>query len=120
MVRIAAVALAAAVVWLRLWEPLPGVSPIGVLGLAFGGWPILKEAIENILARRMTMELSMTIAIVAAAAIGELFTALVISLFVLIAEALEGMTVSRGRGAIRDLLDFLPQTVSVRRQGSLG
>jgi heavy metal translocating P-type ATPase len=120
MVRIAAVALAATAVWLRLWEPLPGVSPIGVLGLAFGGWPILKEAIENILARRMTMELSMTIAIVAAAAIGELFTALVISLFVLIAEVLEGMTVSRGRGAIRDLLDFLPQTILVRRQGSVG
>jgi heavy metal translocating P-type ATPase len=118
MVRIAAVALAATAVWLRLWEP-SGVSPIGVLGVAFGGWPILKEAIENILARRMTMELSMTIAIVAAAAIGELFTALVISLFVLIAEVLEGMTVSRGRGAIRDLLDFLPRTIAVRRQGSV-
>jgi heavy metal translocating P-type ATPase len=119
MIRIAAVALAATAVWLRLWEPLPGVSPIGVLGLAFGGWPILKEAIENILARRMTMELSMIIAIVAAGAIGELFTALIISLFVLIAEVLEGMTVSRGRGAIQDLLDFLPRTIAVRRQGSV-
>ena len=43
----------------------------------------------------MTMELSMSIAIVAAAAIGEFFTALVITLFVLAAEALEGLTVSR-------------------------
>jgi heavy metal translocating P-type ATPase len=119
MIRIAAVALAATAVWLRLWEPFPGVSPIGVVGLAFGGWPVLKEAIENILARRMTMELSMIIAIVAAAAIGELFTALIISLFVLIAEVLEGMTVSRGRGAIQDLLDFLPRTIAVRRQGSV-
>jgi P-type Cu+ transporter len=63
----------------------------------------------------MTMELSMTIAIVAAAAIGEFFTALVIALFVLIAEVLEGLTVSRGRHAIRDLLEFLPRSVSVRR-----
>jgi cation transport ATPase len=39
----------------------------------------------------------MTIAIAAAAAIGEFFTALVITLFVLVAELLEGMTVSRGR-----------------------
>jgi Cd2+/Zn2+-exporting ATPase/Cu+-exporting ATPase len=39
----------------------------------------------------------------------------VITLFVLIAEVLEGMTVSRGRRAIRDLLDFLPRAVSVRR-----
>jgi cation transport ATPase len=50
----------------------------------------------------MTMELSMSIAIVAAAAIGEFFTALVITLFVLVAEVLEGLTVSRGRRAIRD------------------
>jgi heavy metal translocating P-type ATPase len=119
MLRIAMVALAATAVWLRVWEPYPGVSLIGVIGLVLGGWPILKEAIENSLARRMTMELSMTIAIVAAAAIGELFTALVISLFVLVAELLEGMTVSRGRRAIRDLLDFLPRTISVRRQGSV-
>src|SRR5438876_1082353 len=67
----------------------------------------------------MTMELSMTIAIVAAAAIGELFTALVITLFVLAAEVLEGMTVQRGRRAIHDLLEFLPREVSVRRAGSV-
>ena len=110
--RIALVALAAAAVWFRVWEPLASVSVIGVLGVIVGGWPIFKEAAENIVARRMTMELSMSIAIVAAAAIGEFFTALVITLFVLVAEVLEGMTVSRGRRAIHDLLDFLPRSVS--------
>ncbi len=33
----------------------------------------------------------------------------------LVAEVLEGLTVSRGRHAIHDLLDFLPRSVSVRR-----
>ena len=113
--RIAVVALLAAAVWFRLWEPFAAVSALGVVGLLVGGWPIFREAVENLYARRMTMELSMSIAIIAAAAIGEFFTALVITLFVLIAEVLEGMTVSRGRHAIRDLLDFLPRTVSVRR-----
>ena len=113
--RIALVAAAAATVWFELWEPVKSFSLLGVTGLVVGGWPIFKEALENILARRMTMELSMTIAIVAAAAIGEFFTALVITLFVLVAEVLEGMTVSRGRHAIRDLIEFLPRTVSVRR-----
>jgi cation transport ATPase len=65
--RIAFVALAAVAVWFKLWEPFSAVSAIGVVGLVVGGWPILKEAFENILERRMTMELSMTIAIVAAA-----------------------------------------------------
>lgn len=117
--RIAVVALSAAAVWFQVWEPFPFVSVIGVIGLLIGAWPILKEAFENLLERRMTMELSMTIAIAAAAIIGEFFTALVITLFVLVAEVLEGMTVSRGRKAIRDLLDFLPLEVSVRRAGSI-
>jgi heavy metal translocating P-type ATPase len=116
---IVVVTVAAAMVWFRVWEPFPAVSVVGVAGLLIGGWPILKEAVENILERRMTMELSMTIAITSAAAIGEFFTALVITLFVLVAEVLEGLTVGRGRRAIRDLLEFLPQEVSVRRTGSI-
>jgi Cd2+/Zn2+-exporting ATPase/Cu+-exporting ATPase len=119
MVRIAFVAAAAAAVWFQIWEPIPRVSVIGVVGLLIGGWPIFKEALENLFAKRMTMELSMSIAIIAAAAISEFFTALVITLFVLVAEVLEEMTVSRGRRAIRDLLDFLPRAVSVRRAGAV-
>jgi Cd2+/Zn2+-exporting ATPase/Cu+-exporting ATPase len=117
--RMGLVALAAAAVWFRVWEPYRSISVIGALGLAIGGWPIFKKAFENLIDRRMTMELSMTIAIVAAAAIGEFFTALVITLFVLVAEVLEDMTVQRGRRAIRDLLEFLPREVSVRRAGSV-
>ncbi|HEY6394160.1 MAG TPA: cation-translocating P-type ATPase [Candidatus Binataceae bacterium] len=117
--RIVLVALAAAAVHLRLWEPIPGVSVPGVFGLLIGGWPIFREAAENLAARRMTMELSMSIAIVAAAGISEVFTALIITLFVLAAEVLENMTVSRGRRAIRNLMDFLPRSVIVRRTGGV-
>ena len=115
LAHIAIVAIAAAAVWFRIWEPIPSVSVIGIIGLLAGGWPIFKEAFENLIARRMTMELSMTIAVVAAAAIGEFFTALVIALFVLVAEVLEGLMVDRGRHAIRDLLEFLPRSIMVRR-----
>jgi Cu+-exporting ATPase len=112
--RIIFVSLAAVTVWLHLWEPLSAVSLIGILGVLIGGWPIFKEAAENIAARRMTMELSMSIALVAAACISQYLTALIITLFVLLAEVLEGMTVSRGRRAIRELLDVLPRSVTVR------
>src|SRR5260221_11346926 len=112
--RIIVVAIAAGAVWLRVLEPISAVSVIGVFGVLIGGWPIFKEAAENIAARRMTMELSMSIAIVSAACISQYLTALIITLFVLLAEVLEGMTVSRGRRAIRELLDFLPRSVSVR------
>jgi Cu+-exporting ATPase len=112
--RIIVVAMAAAAVWFHVWEPLPRVSLIGIIGVLIGGWPIFKEAGSNAAARRMTMELSMSIAIVAAAGISQFFTALIITLFVLVAEVLERMTVSRGRRAIRDLMDFLPRSVTVR------
>jgi len=117
LARIAFVALAAAAVWFRVWEPFPHFSVIGIGATLMGGYPIFKEAIENIIERKMTMELSMTIALLAALAIREFFTALVITGFVLAAEVLEGLTVGRGRRAIQRLLDFLPRTVLVRREG---
>jgi Cd2+/Zn2+-exporting ATPase/Cu+-exporting ATPase len=109
------VALGAAMVWFRMWEPFPRLSIIGLAATLVGGWPIFREAFENLVERRMTMELSMTIALVAALAIGEFFTALIITLFVLVAEILEGMTVERGRHAIQELLEYLPRTATVRR-----
>lgn len=117
--RIVVVALGATLVWFHVWEPFARVSVIGIVAAIVGGWPIFREAYENIVERRMTMELSMSLALFAALAIGEFFTALIITLFVLVAEILEGLTVARGRGAIQDLLDFLPPTASVRRSGEI-
>jgi cation transport ATPase len=82
-----------------------------------GGFPIFKEAWENLRKRRMTMELSMTIALIAALCIGQFLTALVIAFFVLFAEMVEGYTVGSGRRAIQTLIDALPRQVRVRRGG---
>ena len=82
-----------------------------------GGFPIFKEAWENLRRRRMTMELSMTIALIGALAIGQFLTALVIAFFVLFAELLEGFTVGSGRKAIEKLINSLPRFVTVRRDG---
>jgi heavy metal translocating P-type ATPase len=113
MARIAFVAAAAGTAWFL--GPQLGLSVViaGAICTLVGGYPIFHEAVENILERRMTMELSMAIAILAALAIREVFTALVITLFVLVAEVLEGLTVGRGRRAIRHLIDLLPSTAIV-------
>jgi heavy metal translocating P-type ATPase len=116
--RIVITGIAAVLVGLRVWEPFPHVSPIGIAGVLFGGWPIFHEAFENLGERRMTMELSMTIALLAAAGIGEFVTALIITAFVLAAEVLEGLTVSRGRRAIGDLLDLLPRSAWIVKDGA--
>ena len=117
LARIGLVALAVVFCWLRVWEPFPELDVVALAAVLAGGYPIFREALADILSRRMTMELSMTIALVAALVIREVFTALVIVFFVLIAEALEELTVGRGRRAIRDLLAFLPATAE-RRNGS--
>jgi heavy metal translocating P-type ATPase len=119
LLRVAFVAIAAAAVWFHAWEPFPSFSIIGIIATLIGGYPIFKEAFENILERRMTMELSMTIALVSALSIGQAFTALVITVFVLAAEILEHLTVSRGREAIGDLLRYLPRKAVVRRDGAI-
>jgi heavy metal translocating P-type ATPase len=115
LIRIGLVALAVAVSWFFPWEPVMRLNVVALTATLVGGYPIFKEAFDALRERRMTMELSMTIALVAALSIGEAFTAVVIVLFVLVAEVLEHMTVGRGRRAIKDLLDLLPQTVFVRR-----
>ncbi|MFI5387667.1 MAG: heavy metal translocating P-type ATPase [Fimbriimonadales bacterium] len=117
--RIAFVGLCILLSWFRLGKAFVGIDVIGVVGVVIGGYPILKEALTSLAARRMTMELSMTIALVAALAIGEVFTALVIVFFVLIAEVLEHLTVERVRRSVRDLVDLLPRIVAVRRDGQI-
>lgn len=116
LVRIGLVAAAVLVSWLFPWRPLLRVDALALTATLVGGYPIFKEAFEALRRRQMTMELSMTIALVSALGIREAFTALVIVLFVLIAEVLEHLTVGRGRRAIKDLLAFLPRTVAVRRE----
>jgi len=117
--RIAFVGFCILLSWVRIGSTWFGFDVVGLVGVVVGSYPILREAVTALAARRMTMELSMSIALVAALAIGEVFTALVIVFFVLIAEALEHLTVERVRGSVRDLVDLLPSRVAVRRDGQI-
>src|SRR5438093_3609293 len=110
----AAVIVASLTGWWRHWMSRDWLAFAATL---IGGFPIFKEAWENLRKRRMTMELSMTLALVAALCIGQFLTALVIVFFVLFAEMVEGYTVGSGRRAIQTLIDALPRQVRVRRDG---
>src|SRR5262249_49416754 len=99
------------------WRPFMSRDWLAFAGTVIGGFPIYKEAWGNLLRRRMTMELSMTIALVSALAIGQFFTAIVIAFFVLFADLLHGYTVGGSRRAIEKLVNSLPRYVTVRRNG---
>jgi Cd2+/Zn2+-exporting ATPase/Cu+-exporting ATPase len=119
LIRIALIGVAAAMIGSRVWSAFGHPHMLGAVAVAVGGYPIFREAVRDIAHRRMTMELSMTIALVAALAISETLTALLITGFVLAAEVLEDLTVSRGRRAISRLLDFLPRHASLRSGDTL-
>ncbi|ERH22596.1 heavy metal translocating P-type ATPase, partial [Actinomyces johnsonii F0542] len=89
------------------------VAVAGAAALAVGCWPLVVEAAGELRERRMSMELSMLLAIVAAAVIGEWVTALAVTVFALCAEVLEDLSMDRGRDALTDLMSFLPQTARV-------
>jgi hypothetical protein len=56
--RMLFVALAAGAIWFLGGVQNPSVTGIGVICTLVGGFPIFSEAYENIVQRRMTMELS--------------------------------------------------------------
>src|ERR1700751_171527 len=116
-VRLGVMALIVVASLIGWWRPFMNRDWLAFAGTIIGGFPIYKEAWENLLKRRMTMELSMTIALLSALAIGQFFTAIVIAFFVLFAGLLEGYTFGRGRRAIEKLIDALPRRVTVRRNG---
>jgi Cd2+/Zn2+-exporting ATPase/Cu+-exporting ATPase len=111
IIRIVLVAVGVLASITNVWKYLPNVpfDIIGLITVVLGGYPIYKEAfMEGIMQLKMTMELSMTIALVSALAIKEFETAAIIVLFVLIAEVLEHLTVGQGRKALKKLTDILP------------
>ena len=79
----AMVGIVALVSWARLVPQINGIDFLAVTAVLGGGYTVFREALQNLVARRMTMELSMTIALVAALAIREFTTALFIIFFVL-------------------------------------
>ncbi|MCF2707232.1 cadmium-translocating P-type ATPase [Arcanobacterium haemolyticum] len=114
LARVIVVAACAAAITLGLTWPTPSVPAIALVGLLVGCWNILVEAWHDLRARRMSMESAMLVAIAAAAIIGEWATSLLITLFVLLAEILEELSMSRGRDALTDLLSFLPEEVLLK------
>jgi P-type Cu+ transporter len=119
LIRAAMVAAAGALSWFGVSPRFDGIEPLSLVAACVGGYPVFREAVDNLRARRMTMELSMALAVAAALAIREFSTALFILFFVLGAEMLEEITVGRGRKAIQNLLDLLPKKAWLRRGGSV-
>ena len=84
-----------------------------------GAWFFGREAVEELIFERAVgIELLMTVAAVAAIAMGESAEGAMLAFLYSISEAAEGYTEAKTRSAIRALMDLTPKRAIVRHDGS--
>ncbi|MBK7071904.1 MAG: cation-translocating P-type ATPase [Myxococcales bacterium] len=87
-------------------------------GMLIGGYFFAREAIEDLIfEREIGIELLMTAAAIAAAAMGEVFEGATLVFLYSMSEAAEGYTAEKTRSAIRALMKLAPATATVVRDG---
>lgn len=94
--------------------------PVYAAAIAVGGYPILRSAIATIRARRIDMNVLMTISVIGAAILGDWSEGGLVVVLFSVGTFLQAMTLDRTRLAIRSLLDLAPEEAQVVRTGDLG
>lgn len=97
-------------------DRLFGVHPVAVLVL-LGGYQIFREAVAGLLKLRISADLAVAIAAVAALVIGENFAAAEVIFIMLIGGGLEELAVDRTERSIRRIVELAPDVARVRRDG---
>jgi Cd2+/Zn2+-exporting ATPase len=114
---IAGILLAAAFVS-HLWGPAAGLVRILLIAATAAGLPLtLIRALSAVRGRSIDMNVLMSIAIIAAAAIGQWEEAAVVAFLFSIATVLEALAMARTRKAIESLMELSPDVALVRRGG---
>ena len=83
----------------------------------FGGFYIVREAIEKLIARRFEIDFLMIVAAIGAAILGAWAEGALLLFLFAIGHALENYAMGRARKAIEALADLAPDTAIVRRNG---
>ncbi|HSL31577.1 MAG TPA: cation-translocating P-type ATPase [Anaerolineales bacterium] len=101
--------------WLGAFELLSRLVPfpIGVLIVLVGGLPIFRNVLRATLRRQITSHTLMTIGAVAALAVGEWVTALIVVLFMRVGDYVETFTTESARRAVKELTAMVPQVARV-------
>ena len=117
VIRLAYVGVTILIYLLNLWQNDFLFDPVAALTIIVAGYPIFMEVYRAVLAKTITMEVAMTIGIVASLAIGESLTSMVIVFFTLSAEFIEEFTVDKSRGAIKDVIALSPRKAFIKQAG---
>lgn len=102
---------------LAYWEIGPYFLNAGLALIAtlFGGYQRFITGFKDIYNRRITVNVFVTVALIATVGVGEFRPAAIIVFIMAVAGALESYTLDKNRMSIRSLLDLTPQMATVRR-----
>jgi Cd2+/Zn2+-exporting ATPase len=101
----------------RVGVPLALDYTLHGMALAAGGWMAARKAVRAVLARRLDMNVLMTVAVLGAIAIGQWDEAASVAFLFALAQLLETYSLDRARQAVRRLLAVAPPEATVRRDG---
>lgn len=90
--------------------------PVWLVAIAIGGFPVFRNVVRATLHRQVISHTLMTVGVLAAIAVGQWVTALVVVFFMRVGDYAERFTTERGRQALRDLTKMAPQTARVERE----
>jgi P-type Cu+ transporter len=105
--------------WLGLFEAATDRVPfwLGALLVLISGYPVFLNVIRSTLRRQVISHTLMTLGVIAALAVGQWATALVVVFFMRVGDYVEKFTAERARRAVKDLSALAPQTARVVRDG---
>ena len=88
-----------------------------ITAAVIAGWDIAVRAISSLRNRHISIELLVTIATVGALVIGEYWEAAAVTFLFILGAYLEARTISQTREVLQGLLDLVPTTAIVMREG---
>jgi Zn2+/Cd2+-exporting ATPase len=97
-----------------LEESSAPVIAMAVAAIGFGGRETLRKGLKALTARRLTMNLLMSVAAIGAMVIGQWPEAAVVIWLFGVAELIEALSLERARNAIRSLVELAPETAHVK------
>ena len=90
---------------------------LALFATLFGGYLRFVSGFKDIYNRKITVNVFVTVALVATIAVGEFRAAAIVVFIMAVAGALETYTLDKTRRSIRNLLDLTPKMATVRRDG---
>jgi len=105
--------------WLGLFEAITEQVPwpVGLLIVLIGGYPVFRNVIRASLRGEVISHTLMTVGVIAALAVGEWATAVVVVFFMRVGDYAENFTTERARRAVKDLSALAPRTARLERNG---